>query len=220
MLKTLVLKELRETAWLALVAFAAQMVFVAGCCGYPIVPLFRVTRPGQVPFLTDGFVNIFTFISVALAIVLGLRQTVVESHRGTWLFLLHRPISLRRILAVKLAVGLAVYLLCGALVIVIYGAWASLSGRHASPFYWWMTADAWAVWFAIATVYLGAFLAGLRPARWFGTRLLPLAGSGIFAVIVGAACYYGAWLGVLPALFTAACLIGLTLFTARTRDFS
>ena len=115
---------------------------------------------------------------------LGLRQTVVESRRGTWLFLLHRPASLWRVLAAKLAVGGGLYLVCGAVAILSYAAWAAMPGKHASPFLWWMTARAWKAWGVIAIVYLAAFLAGIRPARWFGTRLLPLAAGGVLALLL------------------------------------
>ena len=59
-----------------------------------------------------------------------------------------------------------------------------MPGKHASPFFWWMTATAWEAWGVIAIVYLAAFLAGIRPARWFGTRLLPLAAGGVLAALL------------------------------------
>ena len=41
-----------------------------------------------------------------------------------------------------------------------------------------MTAWAWQLWLCMPLVYLGAFLSGIRPARWFGTRLMPLVAAG------------------------------------------
>ena len=83
-----------------------------------------------------------------------------------------------------------------------------------------MTATAWKAWGLIAIVYLAAFLAGIRPARWFGTRLLPLAAGGLLAMLLMFAYATGRWLGIAVFLLVAACLVGLIHFTARTRDFS
>ena len=151
---------------------------------------------------------------------MGLGQTVTESRHGTWLFLLHRPMSLWQVLGAKLVVGGGLYLLCGLIAILSYAAWAAMPGKHASPFLWWMTASAWEAWGVIAIVYLAAFLAGIRPARWFGTRLLPLAAGGGLAILLVFALMFWPLLGIAALLLAAACLIGLIHFTARTRDFS
>jgi len=213
------LKELRETGWIALVGLAAQLAFVANCAGYAVVPFW--TRMGVIgiPFLDGGFMTSFCFISAALAAALGMRQTAVESSRGTWLFLRHRPASLWQVLAAKLAVGTGLYLICGLIPILTYAAWAELPGRHASPFSWWMTMDAWKAWGLITIIYLGTFLAGIRPARWFGTRLLPLAAGGLLTLLL---IYPMFWplLGIAAFLLVASGLIGLIHFTARTHDFS
>jgi len=220
MLKALVLKELRETAWIALVGLVAQLAFVGNAAGYAVVPFWASRSYGGIPFLDGSFLTTFLFLSVALAIALGMRQTAVESGRGTWLFLLHRPTSIRVVLGAKLGVGIVLYLLCGLIAILVYAAWAATPGNHASPFFWWMTADAWVCWAAISMVYPAAFLAGTRPARWFGTRLLPLVGAGFLAVLPGVAMKFHWLLGVAVLLVLGACLVGLILFAARTRDYS
>ena len=220
MLKALVRKELRETAWMGLVGLVAHLAFVANCAGYAVVPIWSSREAVQVPFLDDSFLGTFCFVSIALAVALGLRQTAWESSRGTWLFLLHRPTSMARVLAAKLAVGGGLYLLCGLAAILSYAAWAALPGKHPSPFLWWMTVPAWTAWGAIGIVYLGAFLAGIRPARWFGTRLLPLAAGGLFAMLLALSLVFWPCLGIVAFLLAAACLVGLIGFTARTRDFS
>ena len=174
-----------------------------------------------IPFIDGTFLSFLCFISIALAVTLGLRQTVAESRSGTWQFLLHRPVSLGRVLAAKLAVGMGWYLVCGLIAILSYAAWASLPGKHASPFLWWMTATTWKTWGMISIVYLAAFLTGIRPARWFGTRLLPLAAGGVLVLLLtGSLFYWPPWLGIAAFFVVAACLVGLIHFTARTRDFS
>ena len=219
MLKALLLKELRETARIALVALAAHLACVANCAGYAVLPFRSMRNVDEIPFLDGSFLTSFCFVSVALAAALGLGQTVSESRWGTWLFLLHRPASLWRVLAAKLAVGAGLYLICGLVAILSYAAWAAMPGKHASPFRWWMTAYAWEAWGVIAVVYLGAFLAGIRPARWFGTRLLPLAAGGLLAVLLVFLLFWPL-VGIAAFLLVAACLVGLIHFTARSRDFS
>ena len=134
MLKALMLKELRETAWIALMALAAHLAFVAN--------LRRLRRSAvlddagtseKFPFSTAASLTSFCFISVALAVALGLRQTTVESSRGTWLFLLHRPASLWRVLAAKLAVGGGLYLLCGLIADLVLRRLGGHAGQARQP---------------------------------------------------------------------------------------
>ncbi len=221
MLRALLLKELRETGWIALVALLADLALVGHYVGYSVLPSGPENNfLAAIPFLDGTFLGFFCAVSVAFAIVLGLWQTVVESRRGTWLFLLHRPAGRRRVIAAKLAVGGGLYLLCGLIAILSYAAWAAMPGKHASPFLWWMTADAWKAWGVIVIVYLAAFLAGLRPARWFGTRLLPLVAGGVLAGVLMFCLMCWPLAGMAALVLVAACLIGLIHFTARTRDFS
>ena len=96
-----------------------------------------------------------------------------------------------------------------------------MPGTHASPFFWWMTANAWVALGFIAIVYPAAFLTGLRPARWFGTRLLPLAAAGPLAVAPALfSLVHLELLGIPAYLLVAACLVALIYCVARTRDFS
>jgi hypothetical protein len=217
-----VLKELRETGWIALIGLALQMTIVLGLTGHDLISIWGRGDVRRVPFLdNDGFVQSFCIVSIPLAIALALRQTLGESIGGTWPFLLHRPAGRGRVLAAKLAVGAGLYLLCGAATILTYAAWAATPGTHASPFYWWMTGEAWMAWGVILLVYLAAFLTGIRPARWFGTRLLPLAAvTALVLLAVYPFLLGGTLLGIAAIALVAAGLIELIQFTARTRDFS
>ena len=222
MFRALVLKELRETGWIALIGLAVHLTAVASRTGHDFFPIWGRADVRNVPFLdNDGFEQYFCIISIALAIGLGLRQSLGESGGRTWLFLLHRPAGLGRVLAAKLAVGWGLYLFCGAAAILTYAAWAATPGTHPSPFYWWMTGEAWMAWAIISLVYPAAFLMGLRPGRWFGTRLLPLAAAAALTMVTVFPFFLG-WtlLGIAAVLLVAAGLINLIYFTARTRDFS
>jgi hypothetical protein len=225
MLKALVFKELREIAGITIATALAYGVLVAHQMGYRVLPFFPDSRYGRfetIPFLQTTYIGWFICISAVFASVLGLWQTVAESGRGTWLFLLHRPMDRKKSIGVKMAVGLSVYLIVSATATLTYAAWAAVPGAHASPFYWWMTEMVWPCWLTIVLCYLGAFLAGIRPGRWIGTRLLPLAAAGLLAIlIVFVRVQYGMQLLTIIALIlVCAFFVGMILYEIRTRDFS
>ena len=101
-------------------------------------------------------------------------------------FVLHRPANRRLIYGIKLLVGLAAYLACAVIPVLLYALWAATPRTHASPFEWSMTSNAWFGWISMATIYLGAFLSGIRPAAWIGTRLAPLAGAASILMLAAA----------------------------------
>lgn len=176
MLKALVLKELREIAAIGLIALAVLGYLVALSIGYKL-PRW-LPAGAEIPFVSDPFIYVAAMISFCLAAALGLAQSMLETARGTWMWLWHRPARRERIIAAKLGVGTMTYLLCAALPILWYALWAATPATHKSPFLWAMTYDAWANCLSMLVIYLGGFLTGVWPGRWFGTRLLPLVGVG------------------------------------------
>lgn len=114
----------------------------------------------------------------------------------------------------KLSAGLGLYLVTAAMPILLYAGWAATPGTHASPFEWSMTLGAWQIWLAITGFYLAAFLVGIRPARWIGSRLLPLVGVGVLVVILAV----NRWL--IGIFILDACLVSAIFFVACSRDYS
>ena len=171
-----------------------------------------------IPFVGGEFLLHFSCVSAAMVLALGLGQTVGESVHGTWMFLLHRPQSSTCLIGVKLLVGAVLYLVCAGAAILAYSWWAAAPGAHASPFAWSMTVPVWKVWITMPLLYLGAFLSGIRPARWFGTRLLPLAASGAVVLLL---CDLRWWplCGLGLTVLFAVVLVGSIFFVMRTRDF-
>ncbi|HEX7447254.1 MAG TPA: hypothetical protein VF306_06905 [Pirellulales bacterium] len=223
MLKALVFKELRETGLLGLLALAVGFYNLASVLGYDI-PHWAGHHAATTPFIGDGFVAEVAIMALFLAVALGLMQSYAESARGTWLWLLHRPIGRNRVIAVKLAVGTVVYVLCAAPPLAVYALWAATPRTHASPFEWSMTIDAWRYCFAMLVMYFAAFLSGVWPGRWWGARLLPFLGVGVLAyagshvfdrTLPLGRHWEWAWLALL-----AAASIYATLFVVRSRDFS
>jgi hypothetical protein len=221
MYKALVFKELRETIGIAAIALLAYFIGVMNLIQYSFFPLvmFLPIRRGDIPFYQDQFTTWFSFVSIGFAIALGLKQTVGESWRGTWLLLLHRTLNRRNVIAAKLAVGTVVYLLVSAVPILVYALWAATPGTHPSPFCWWMTVPSWMAWLIITMCYYAAFLTGLRPGRWLGTRMLPLAAIALLAMPITFIPHW--WILGLPVLILAcAFLINMTFYVLRTRDYS
>jgi hypothetical protein len=80
-----------------------------------------------------------------------------------------------------------------------------------------MTASSWSAALAASLTYLGAFLSGIRPAAWLGTRLAPLAATAGPALLIAGS---PAWIA-LPALFVGGAVLILSIFhILQTRDFA
>jgi hypothetical protein len=220
-MKALALKELREIRGITAAALAGYLVLVVSLLGARVFDWIPGMPRGtdEVPFTGGGFETFFILVSVVFALALGFRQSATESARGTFLFLLHRPLGRDRIFIIKLATGACVFLACASVPIVLYAAWAAVPGHHPSPFEWSMTDLTWRITLLMPLLYLGAFLSGLRPARWFGTRLLPLLASIGFLVLL--LNLPGWWqLGFPVALVLYGLLVSNICFVARTRDYA
>ncbi len=170
----LVVKELRTVAGVVVLGLAAFVWLVGSKMNLPVLNAFTGHSARVSPFLQNYQLPTYVCMSVLLALALGYWQTISEGSNGAWQFLLHRPVSRRAVVLSKLVIGLLLVLLLSAWPIVVLGWWASKPGSFVAPFEWWMTEPFWRMWWLMPVVYLGAFASGLRPARWTGTRLLPL----------------------------------------------
>jgi len=184
MIRALALKELREIAGFAVLATLSYMSIVAGMVGMqPFARLLRKQSRG-VPFVDTEILQLFTIVAIAFTLALGFRQAAWEATQGTYQYLLHRPLRRSAVFLTKLGVGVILFIVCTAVPLLLYAWWAAMRGTHASPFEWGMTESAWRFCFGMPLVYLGAFLSGLRPSRWYGTRLLPLVSAGALAALL------------------------------------
>ncbi len=175
---------------------------------------------GEIPFIGTDLTPFVTNVPAIFAIVVALWQTWWESSRGTFLFLLHRPLPRSEIVAAKLLLGTALCLIVSFLPSFGYTLWAAAPGTHASPFDWSMTASTWRECLAIPGLYFGAFLSGLRPARWFVSRFFPLAASGAMFIFQASAPEGFAPLLVGLGLAIDAYFVWVIFNVAATRDFS
>ena len=222
--RTLIVKELKEIWWMGAVAFLLLGLLLWDAVGLRIADdsfgiVWRPGQRGRVPFLRTDFGQIAAVSACALALVVAAWQTLGESFRGTWVFLLHRPLERRKIVLIKIAAGLTITLALTGLPILLYAWWAATPGMHATPFAWWMTRETWLLWLSSIPMYLGMFFCGLRDARWYGTRFLPLAPLILLPVLIEEAVRE-----VVPALalisLAVAVLVPSILESAKTRDYA
>jgi hypothetical protein len=215
--KALVLKELRESAGLIAVAVLAAAYILADLTGVRLLPI-QSGRAIPYPFVNDtSLVFYLCLLAGGLAVLLGFKQSAWELWQGSYHFLLHRPASRRTIFGVKLAVGLTVLLAITGALIQLYAMWAATPGNHATPFFWSMTVLAWQLWISFPLLYLGAFLSGIRPGRWFGSRLVPLAASGLLVMLTAAVPWW--WLSLAIVLVSSAALVASIFLYVETRDY-
>jgi len=213
----LLTKELRECGLYAALALAAIVHFLGGGMGLPLIPMGD-GRGNEIPFLSEGREAEFLTVAIIAACVLGLHQTMWESWRQTTLVLLHRPVPREWLFLGKLAAGAILLVAITAVPLLVYCLWAATPGTHASPFFWGMTESWWRTVPIALVCYLGAFLAGLRPARWIGSRVWPVVAAISVAVALK---YVLIWIPLIYVGFLAlsGVLLSSILQTARTREY-
>jgi len=206
--RSFIKKEIRQSAFVLLLGIAA--VFI----GLWVL----ITAPATRMLFVSGEAALgASWIAIPLAIALGLSQSI-EFNRRSSIFLLHMPIRREQLIGAKLMLGgLSLLLILGLPILVAAFAY-SMPHRNA-PFYFSMTAYLWRVVLTSSMIYLTSFLCGVRPASWFGTRLLPIAGICIFALSIQMIPYW--WL-IAPLLILLVdwMLITTILFFAETRDYA
>ena len=226
MWKALAFKEARENLWIGAAGLAILLFVVANQIGWdeslPASYGFHAygTASGQIPFVSDDFGIGVAYVAALLAVALGFHQTLGETVHGTYLLLFHLPVSRRRLVWIKLAAGLAVYAACTMPPVLLFAIWAATPGTHASPFEWSMTWPVWRILLSMTMLYLAAFLCGLRPARWFGSRLLPLVVGATSTGILLEAPLPWWWLPVLITVVVDVIFLVCIQHMVRVRDFS
>lgn len=222
----LVRKELRETWAFAVLALALYLVGLSKltAAGGPLLQSLVGIFPGNygpapdIPFVQDNFGSWLFLIGAALAIGLGFRQSAWEPFQGTAQYLFHLPRTRRFFILTKLLTGIGLLLASTLPPILAYALWAATPGTHPGPFEWMMTGSAFRTWMILPLFYLGAFASGIRPARWYGSRLFPLISVPAPAL---ASYVLGPWwlIGVPLLCLTAALLVADILWVAATRDY-
>lgn len=229
MLKSIVWKELRETWWMGAVALVAVLFGAASDIGLSLDNWRLVARPVEhrIPFKSGDFVQYLLFTAYGLAMALAAKQTLWETFRGTWPFLLHRSLTRSLQMLLKLAVGLSLLLVAVGLPIFLFGIYASDPGSFAAPFSWRLTDFSFCICLAVTSVYLGAFASAIRQARWYATRIFPAAVG--FAVSLfplatvdmpNAGWTFSVQVAIGLVLFVDVAFVSAILFWASDNDFA
>ena len=115
-----------------------------------------------------------TLAAPVLGFLMGLLQILPEKRRDLWAFLMHRPVSTLTLFAGKALAGAMLYAIAIGIPIVGAAWYAAAPGHLNGPFDVRMPLDCVGAAFAGWPCYFAGLLVALRPARWYGSRILPL----------------------------------------------
>ncbi len=189
-MKVMIWKEWRENvrwAVLALIALALAL-------GYQLYAAGLNTSSDPAGALWNGIAPVFLFGCPLLGAALGFAQVMPELRRDQWAFLVHRPVPRTTLFWGKAVTGMLLALGATALPLGLLGLWAALPGDVAAPFDIHLLLPGVAALLTIIPFYFAGMLLALRPARWYGSRLLPLAAAVLASV----------WTRILPEFWMAA----------------
>jgi hypothetical protein len=182
---TLMKKEFRENWPWCVIGFIAMLYvirpfFVTDFRGGLVPSSFRYVAPSSffepvLPLTNSGFLQALLVFASVYGLALGLLQTLLEERGGTYPFVLAKPVDKTKVVGSKLVVGAVLYLIATGLPFSWAIYWTSVPGHFASPYRFYMSFPGWITIEIGFLYYLGAFLTGVRPARWHGSRLVGLA---------------------------------------------
>ncbi len=168
-LKALFWKECRENARWAVLALLALSLGLA----YAWFHLHQSSIPNPAN-MWGGENLVLTITTPLIGLALGLLQVLPELRRDQWAFLVHRPASRTTLFFGKALAGVCLYLGATTLPLLILTAWAASPSHVPAPFDFRFTLAGWAAILAGLPFYFAGLLVALRPARWYGSRALPL----------------------------------------------
>lgn len=199
-MRVMVWKEWRENArWSALALIALSLAL-----GYSLYAAGLNTSPDPASGLWNGIAPVFLFGCPLLGAALGFAQVMPELRRDQWAFLVHRPVPRTTLFWGKAATGLLLALGATALPLGLLGLWAALPGDVAAPFDIHLLLPGVAALLTLIPFYFAGMLLALRPARWYGSRALPLAAAVLASILTRTLPEF--WMAALAALVFGAVL--------------
>ncbi len=181
-LRTIVLKEIRERLKIAFVCLA----IVAGGQLFSIA-FQRVLLAGGMELDASPSVFPFSFFTVASALaglLIGRAQIISENRGDRWGFFAHRPVTRLTLFMGKSVAGLVLYALATGVPLAVATAWYAAPGHRAMPYDPSMALPGVADMLCGAVYYFAALLVGMREARWYASRFLPLGGAVVCTIVV------------------------------------
>jgi ABC-type transport system involved in multi-copper enzyme maturation permease subunit len=187
MFRALYLKELREIWWISLPVLCAMLYGVSfeldfgqrtNGQGFGFLRHSEINEYHQPPLMNGDFAKLILMWGIGFAAIVGLWQTFRETQSRTWHFLLYRPVNRVVILRAKAFAAATLFTVVVVLPAIGVMLWCAMSGHHASPFRWSLTAPVWYAMAACPVVYFAALFAGLRRSHLMGSRWWPLISAG------------------------------------------
>ncbi len=169
-LKAMFWKECRENARWAVLALLALSLGLA----YAWFHLYQQSSFPSLGQIWSGENLVLTITTPLIGLALGLLQILPELRRDQWAFLVHRPASRTTLFFGKVLPGVCLYLLATILPLLGLAAWAASPSHVPAPFDFRFTLAGWAAILSGLPFYFAGLLVALRPARWYGSRTLPL----------------------------------------------
>jgi hypothetical protein len=165
-MKAIFVKELRENArWAAL-----MMLVLAGLMASDL----NGTAQSGESIVGVSFLAVTSIAFAAGGLAIGLLQVLQDARRARWEFIIHRPTARSNIFLAKAAAGMLLYLLGAGVAFGAMVLWAASPGRVAGPFEWHMVLPGMVDLFGGTVWYAAGLCVGMRPARWLGSRLMPI----------------------------------------------
>lgn len=207
----LIKKELREHAPVAALGLAVGLLLTV----YHAARGARFVRDGGTswadssltpPIARGNYQGSLIVICGAIAFALGFFLAWKEEWKGTWAFLLHRPVTRGQVLLSKLSAGAILYTGATMLPYGLTALWSALPGNYPTPWSAHYLLGGVAIWLSGLVVLVAALLAGLRPARWYATRFAPVTAalSLLFAGVFGMT-----WMSLYLAALLGLAMLGL-----------
>ncbi|HVT79419.1 MAG TPA: hypothetical protein VHM90_02080 [Phycisphaerae bacterium] len=143
--------------------------------------------------LSELFLGATVLVGPLAGLIVGFVQFIVEARPARYGLLIHRPASRSAIFAAKTIIGIAAYLLAMLVPLWLALMWASNPANLPLPFTWNMAlAPVADVLSGIPFYFAGVLVAQRADARWYGSRLVPVAGL-VLAVLGNVAAPHFGW---------------------------
>ena len=174
-MSALLWKEFRETVrWFPL-------------CLLLMIAMIWSTIPGLngiylVSRLSGNLATSVAIGAIVTSIALAIAQFALDQRDSARGFLLHRRLSGKQIFHAKIVVGAALYVLAVGVPLILAAIYLKWIGPERLPTSWLQTVPAFTLSFYCFSFYFGTSIVLCRPARWIGTRLLPIAASALIAI--------------------------------------
>lgn len=213
-MRALIRKELRENLVLAAIALVIATMLLFGAhtlyaATVKVVLLGRWASSSSEmlqPLLSQTVLVCTSGYCALFCVVLGWLQIRNEQPRDLWAFFIHKPLSPTALFLGKSLAGLGLYFMVVGVPLTLAVLWLRVVGRPPTLFDWTMILPLAANFLAGIVWYYAGMLVGLRQARWYASRGLPLLAA---LLVSGALAEFAGFWQALGAILLAVGALGV-----------